>query len=273
MRRLVQPGPAVQPRIEIGLAQGVPIDVTLAHGIPLEEAVAKATEGFDSAWLALSEARVDDLSYVVPARSPDPAHVAWYSEPRGFDGPGTIERLGMIVGKNGGASFLHGHGLWTPDGGDQVMGHILAPHTILAAPVMARGIGLRGAGFERRHDPETNFDLFQVCNGAETGDCAAVRLRPNQDFSSALQAACAQLGWAAARVHGLGSLVSALFECGTGLDSEATEFLITEAQAGPDSATPEIVIVGLNGDELRGGRVTHGENAILITAELVLERL
>jgi hypothetical protein len=149
---------------------------------------------------------------------------------------------------------------------------------MLAAPVVARGIGLTGARFERRPDPETNFTLFRPsgdARDAEDADYALVRLAPNQDFAGALDTACARLGWEGARVHGLGSLIGATFEDGSVLDSLPTEFLILDADAraeGQSGPGPEIAIVGIEGGDIREGALKRGENAVLITAELLLER-
>lgn len=272
MRQVTHPGPVHPTRIDIAPAGGEAINVTLAAGLPLEDAVAEATKGYDSAWLEVENAPVAQLDYVIPAHAPDDAHVAWYSETHSFDGPGTIDHLGMIVGRHQGASFLHGHGLWTPAGGAQAMGHILAPRTVLAAPVLVKGYGLKGAGFDRLPDPETNFDLFQVRQGAGGVGYAVVRLRPNQDFATALDAACAQLGWAAAEVQGIGSLIGAQFADGTTLDSLPSEFLITRARAGAEAEAPEIVIVGIDGRKVLSGPLTCSDNPVLITAELVLRQ-
>lgn len=273
MRSVVHPGPATKARIDAAPCDGDKIEVTLAAGVPLEDAVAEATQGYDSAWLELEAAPVSQLDYVIPALAPDDTHVAWYSDVHGFGGPGRIDHLGMIVGKHEGTSFLHGHGLWTPAGGAQAMGHILAPRTVLAEPASARGIGLKGAGFERLPDPETNFELFQVRHGAGGNGYAAVRLLPNQDFATALDAVCVQLGWEAAQVHGIGSLIGAQFENGDVLDSMASEFLITRAVAGRKGPEPEIVIVGIDGTKILSGSLTRDENAVLITAELILSQL
>lgn len=272
MRSVVHPGPAEAPRICCAAADGAPIEGVLAAGIPLEDAVAKMCSAWDSAWLEIEAADVCELAYVIPAHAPDESHVAWYSQTYGF-GAGRIDRLGMIVGRHKGASFLHGHGLWTPQGGAQAMGHILAPRTVLAAPVRARGIGLRGAGFDRRPDPETNFDLFEVAGRLGDGSYAAVRLKPNQDFIIALSAACRSLGWSAAQVHGIGSLIGARFEDGRELESLPTEFLIRTARAKVDGSEADIEIVGTDGGAGLSGRLAAGHNAVLITAELVLRRL
>lgn len=272
MRTVLHPGPVAERRIDIAQCDGHPITVTLAAGEPLEDAVAMATEGFDAAWLEIAAAPVTQLDYVIPALSPDDAHVAWYSDVHSFDGPGIIDHLGMIVGKHQGASFLHGHGLWTPKNGPRAMGHILARRTVLAKPVTATGIGLVGGGFDRLPDAETNFDLFQVTGGA-SGDYAAVRLRPNQDFATALDAARAELNWPAGRVVGIGSLIGAQFEGGERLDSDASEFLITDATTGPQQPEPEIVIVGVDGSRILSGSLSRRENPVLITAELILSKL
>ncbi|WP_420403561.1 hypothetical protein [Nisaea sp.] len=280
MRAVTHPGPVAAERQEILPAEGRPVALTLGAGLPLEDAVAEAmaAEGLDGAWLEIEEAIVSTLDYVIPALSPDEDHVAWYSDIRSFGGPGRIEKLGMMVGREGGASFLHGHGLWAPAGGEIAMGHILAPRTMLAAPAVARGTGLAGARFERRPDEETNFTLFRPSGKereAETADYALVRLAPNQDFSDALDTACARLGWESARVHGLGSLIGAAFEDGGTLDSLPTEFLILDAEARAEGRTgpgPEIAIVGVEGGDIRSGALKRGGNAVLITAELLLER-
>jgi len=272
MRRITQPGPALQPRIDIAQSEGRKIDVVLEPGVALEEAVARATQAFSSAWLEIRDAPVDALEYVIPAASPDDAHVAWYSDPRGFSGPGQIDHLGMVVGRHRGASFLHGHGLWTPKGAAQAMGHILAQRTILSQPVRASGIGLMGARFERLPDAETNFELFQAQGGGGTGRFAALRIKPNQDFATALDAACTALGWTAVRACGLGSLIGAEFESGEVLDSLPSEFLITDAKVGCDEPEPEIVIVGVDGGKILSGRLIRGQNPVLITAEVILSR-
>ena len=276
MRTAVHPGPVCTERMDLVQSEGCKLEVVLESDIALEDAVARALsdQAIDSAWLEVADVRVSQLSYVIPAHAPDKEQVAWYSDVHSFDA-GRIDRIGMIVGTCKEASFLHGHGTWVQQSAKQAMGHILAKQTILAEPALARGIGLRGACFDRRMDTETRFELFHVdSSGSTEGDFAALRLRPNQDFTVALNQACDMLDWTRARVHGLGSLIGATFEDGRVLDSLPTEFLITDAIAGIGGATPEILIVGVDGaDNILSGRLFHGENAVLVTAELILERL
>ena len=279
MHTVIHPGPVRDTRMDLAPCSGRTIEVTLAAGMPLEDAVAQALAplGLDSAWLEITNADVEKLSYVIPAEAPDDAHVAWYSNKHDF-AKGRIDHLGMIVGRHGDASFLHGHGTWTPQSGPQTMGHIIAPQTYLAAPVTIGGIGLVGARFDRRSDEETNFDLFHVDQLAPvSGAYAALRLLPNQDFATGLDDACAALGWPAARVHGIGSVNTARFENGQVLNSLPTEFLITDAIAGnggPNTKSgPEVLIVGTDGTKILSGRLSCGGNAVLVTAEVVLCRL
>lgn len=274
MRRIDHPGPISPARRELVACAGTPIAVTLAAGIPLEEAIATALadQQVDSAWLTLSGAAFETLDYVIPDHAKDADHVAWYSKPHRLR-DGLITRLGMIVGHHKGQSFLHGHGLWSDADSGDAFGHILAGSTVLSEPIVAKGIGLNGAGFERMPDPETNFELFSVIEKApKYAGYAALRLAPNQDLTEALENAVRDLGWTSADVVGLGSLVGAVFESGETLESHATEFLITDAKVGPDAPPPEILIVGIDGDEILGGRLKRGENAVLVTAELVLRR-
>lgn len=274
MRTVVHPGPPAPERLEIVPAEGTALRLTLPADRPLEDAVngALADAGFDSGWLWLDGAPVADLAYVVPAPSPDADHAAWYSDTFRFDGPGRIDRLGMIVGRRDGRAFVHGHGLWQPEGGAVAMGHILGPQTRLSAPATVTGIGLRGARFDATADAETNFTLFRprATGAAGAADCALLRLAPNEDFATALDRACARLGWAAARAHGLGSLLGARFSDGTTLDSDATEFLVIDATTGVE---PAIEIVGTRAGQIAEGRLARGANPVLVTAEIVLQRL
>jgi len=153
------------------------------------------------------------------------------------------------------------------------MGHILAPNTVLSAPVAAKGCALFGAQFARRPDAETNFELFHVDQIAATsGSYAALRLLPNQDFQTGLDAACQTLGWPSARVQGLGSINTPRFEDGRQLNSVPTEFLVREALAGRAGAGPDIAVVGKEDTGIMSGRLSRGDNAVLVTAEIVLKR-
>ena len=183
MHTVTHPGPVRDTRMDLAPCDGRPIDVTLAAGIPLEDAIAHALAPLelDSAWLEIVNADVEKLSYVIPAETPDGAHVAWYSDKHDFT-KGQINHLGMIVGRHGDASFLHGHGTWTPQGGPAAAGHILAPHTYLAAPTTVRGIGLVAVTTKRRIlICSTPIRLARLAASMRLCVCCPIRISP-QDW-------------------------------------------------------------------------------------------
>ncbi|WP_050763457.1 hypothetical protein [Roseibium sp. TrichSKD4] len=266
-------GPADSERQQLVKCHGEPLELQLAANQPLAEAVAGAMEhsGFETAWLEIADVPVEKLSYVIPAESPDDDHVAWYSDIKSFD-TGRIKRLGMVVGKHQSATFIHGHGAWHALEGETKFGHVLAGETFLATDVRAKGIGIRGAVFDRSHDAETKFDLFKIREIATSGgDHALLRLKPNVELVKGVEQALQQLGWQRAKVSGLGSLAGAVFEDGSRMTSFATEFLITDYLAG-EGAAPEIMIVGETDGDIITGNLTADQNPILVTAELVLNR-
>jgi len=277
IRRVTQPGPAPADRLQLVPCGAVPITATLRDGIPLEEAVAEAmaAPGYRCGWLEIVDAPVTDLAYVMPDHARDADHVAWYSPPETFTG-GCIARLGMIVGRHDGGSFLHGHGVWAPHGAAPAMGHVLAPGTVLARPATARGFGVRGAMFQRGPDPETRFDLFHAVPvpGADPpGTAAILRVRPNEDLTGALAASCRALGWSRARVWGVGSINTPVFADGRVLHSLPTDVLISDAAVtGAGRTGPDLAAVGVAGCGMMNGAIAPGQNAVLITAELVLRR-
>lgn len=282
MQTVTQPGPASLDRLALVKASGRPVELTLNADIPLETAVANALKdvGCDnSAYLEIKNAAVADLAYVMPAHSDDAAHAAWYSHMHRFNGAGKINHLGMIVGHRENRCFIHGHGSWTPHDGPMAMGHILSPITVLAKPTVAIGYALSGARFEGHDDPETNFTLFSpTAHGAQDAsdtNFAVLRILPNQDFDTALDDACARLGWTSARAWGVGSINKPHFVDDRVLDSLPTELVVLDALCradgkGVDGA--DIRVVGIGADQIEQGRLKRGYNSVLITAEIVLKR-
>ena len=280
MRHVTQPGPVHPKRLAIVPTRGRLIELPLHAGEDLHAAIVRAAklEGVESAWLEIRDVPAKSLAYVIPDKAPTNETVAWYSKTHRLAAPARIDQLGLILGTSDGNAFLHGHGLWHEEGKDQRMGHIFAHETILAQDTKLTGIALDDACFDRRFDEETNFPLFEPVarRKIEHSGHALVRIKPNEDFALALDVACSRLGWNVARAHGLGSLVEADFVDGTRLDSFATEFLILDAICGENSSensSPEIIIIGEDGDKLMRGRLSRGNNPILITSEILLERI
>src|SRR5690349_13631103 len=72
-RRLAQPGPALEPRVESLAARTLALDLTLEPGLSLLEAVARPLRraGFASAVLELRGGGFGPFAYVLPAHAPD----------------------------------------------------------------------------------------------------------------------------------------------------------------------------------------------------------
>jgi hypothetical protein len=101
-------------------------------------------------------------------------------------------------------------------------------------------------------------------------------LRPNQDFAGALEAFCREQGISHAKLHGgVGSIIGARFADGRMVEPFATEMavrsgVIVSGEDGALEATLDVALV----DHLGGlsvGRLTRGDNPVLMTMELVLE--
>src|SRR5690606_17905011 len=112
-------------------------------------------------------------------------------------------------------------------------GHILPEDTVVAASTQIEALALDGAVFAASYDPETNFKLFAPREAAvdrmDRGyRVIALRLKPNQDFLSALESVAEDFGIKHARIcGGVGSLIGASFASGMTVNNFATEVLIT----------------------------------------------
>lgn len=279
MRYIRQPGPVEPERHFVSLTDAVPITLELEPGQCVLPALAAALaeRGAISAYLSVQNANVRQLEFVMPAPSPDDDHTAWWSETHDLAGAGRIEEAGLVFGLREGGPFIHCHGSWTNEMGEQHAGHMLPDRCIIRDTATFTGWMFPDAKFEGQFDPETNFTLFQPSGAKAVPDAKAalVRLRPNVDIGQELEKICNKLGWAKAEIHGLGSLIGAVFENGGIMESYATEFLVRQGtinlegpQAGADI---DILIVGLDG-QIMHGPLLKGENAVLMTCELVLLR-
>lgn len=282
MRAVRQPGPAAAGRAVVVPARAVPIEAELAPGRPLLEALHAlvAAHGAEAACLSLAGGRLDPFGYVMPALSPDAAHAAWYSAPRHPAGGAMWERGAVTLGWRGGQPFFHCHGIWAEADGARAGGHVLPEHAVIAAPIRAHGLGLAGARFVTVDDAETGFHLFQpvVSDEVAAPDALALRLRPNQDITHALEAAGRAAGFARARIAGgVGSTIGAHFADGRVVEPFATELFIADAAvdcavgAGAGSRLA-VGLVDMTG-ALAAGSLLGGDNPILMTLEAVLAPL
>jgi predicted DNA-binding protein with PD1-like motif len=285
MRSIVQPGPPAPERIQWVAARGRAFSFTLEAGVPLLEAARRgfAAEGFAGGTLSMKDGALGPFAYVMPALSKTGENAAFYSDTFRPAGLARLKMARMSLGARDGAPFFHCHGLWTEADGRINGGHILPEETVVAEPFAVEAFGLDGAAFTAEPDPETNFKLFgpvpSTAAGAETTSRAfALRLRPNQDFAGALETFCRERGIISAKLHGgVGSTIGARLADGRIVEPFATELAVSSGTIGSGAggaleAELDIALVDYLGG-IAEGRLTRGDNPVLMTMELVLEVL
>lgn len=280
MRRIAQPGPETGERVAFAACHGRRFALRLEPGLSLLDSMRR---GFAAAGFTSGVARVDGVAlapfaYVMPALSATPEHAAFYSEIFRPAGIARIETGAMTFGQRDGGPFFHCHALWQEASGSRSGGHILPDETMVAEALTIPAIGLDGACFAAEVDPETNFKLFgpvpAVSSGATgEGRFFAIRVRPNIELYAALEGFCAAQGIAEATIHGgVGSTIGARFADGRRVDNFATEVAIRSGTITPDGAGSaiDVALVDYTG-AMAQGRLTRGDNPVLMTFELVLE--
>lgn len=274
--RLVHPGPVALHRTRAVPCRARLIQTILPQRDSLLASVADAMAGQDGAWLWLHDVPMAGLAFLIPGLDPTGAHAAWYAGPHVMPPGARIVTLGLHLGWQDGAPFLHGHGLFDAPGWDGPRaGHVLADRSRLAGPAPAHGYALRGARLVRRPDPETAFDLFvpEPCDPDPQGrgrPAVLMTARPNQDLCAAVESVAAAHGLAAsAAVAGLGSLVAPVFDDGSRVDSPATEILLRNGQIRHGRADLGAHVVGLDGQPATGG-LLRGACGICVTAEILI---
>ncbi|MBR0872622.1 DUF296 domain-containing protein [Bradyrhizobium tropiciagri] len=285
MRSIAQPGAPLAERIQWVAARGRTFSCVLEAGIPLLEAVRRgfASEGFSSGVLSAKGGALGPFAYVMPALSKDGANAAFYSETFRPAGVTRLKLAALTFGMRDGAPFFHCHGLWTEADGRFNGGHMLPEETMVAEPFEVSAFGIDGAMFLAEPDSETNFKLFGPVAAAPadvktTSRAFALRLRPNQDVSGALEGFCRQHGILRARLHGgVGSTIGAVFSDGNSVVPFATELAVTAGQVAPDAnrrlrASLDVALVDYLGGTAEG-HLVRGDNPVLMTMELVLEVL
>lgn len=285
MRTIRQPGPALEPRIITVLAQGRSIAFDLEPGLLLVEAVRRgfAAEGFIGGVVELGAVALGPFAYVMPALSKNSDNAAFYSDIFRPEGITRLEAGAMTFGQRDGAPFFHCHALWQEADGRINGGHLLPEVTVVAERIRVEALGIDGALFEAEPDPETNFKIFGPVaapkQGAKTDRrVLVVRLRPNQDFAGALEAASARYGFTRARIRGgVGSTIGARFTDGRVMDKFATEVFVREGMIapGPDGqprARIEVGLVDYTG-AMGSGVFVNGDNPVLMTFEIALEEV
>lgn len=294
MRQILHPGPVAAQRATVVPTALRPVRLTLPAGQSLLQAVARALAAHDahSAVLWLEGGPLFPFAWVMPALARTPEHAVYFSERFDADAPVQLQGATVTVGLRDGAPSLHAHGDWCDAQGRRHVGHLLPQDVVLAEAMAAQAWLLDGAAFSAQADAETRFTLFQPMAApteptepAEVGGTAptasgrralAVRLAPNVDLCSALEALCRDHGIHSATVRGgVGSTVGAVFDDGRVVAPFVTELLIRQGRIQRDAhGQPQALIDISLVDHLGGladGRLARGANPVLVTCELVLE--
>jgi predicted DNA-binding protein with PD1-like motif len=284
MRHLQHPGPP-QLRSEQVAAGLRSFTARLAVGLTLLDAVTQAfaEHGATSGVARLHGGVFDPWPYVMPALSRSPAHAVYFSERFEARGPIRLQEATITFGQRGGQPWLHAHVDWLDAGGQPHCGHVLPDEARLVdGSALLDGWALGGAGFEVQPDEETHFSLFRPITTAEGmspshAPALALRLQPNLDLCTALESVCRAQGWRSAVVRGgVGSTVGVVFDDGRVVEPFVTETLIRHGEVVPGvNGEPEARIDVMLVDHLGGrhqGRLARGQNAVLVTFELLLER-
>jgi hypothetical protein len=273
MRVLTQPGPVAVERIAMAGTAGRALAFTPRPGLSLHDAltVPMLEAGFQGGAIELRDVALDPFQYVMPGPPDDASHVAYFTAPRAPVGVTRLERANLTFGFADGAPALHCHAVWTEPDGRRRGGHILPKETFIAAGGSARAIGFAAPGLRTGFDAETNFTLFDVSPAPlSNADTVIARARPNIDITEAVEAIAAARFWRDADLlGGVGSLVGARFTDGREVTDYATEVLIRHGQVRDGRARLDLAVVDMAG-AVHEGELARGENAVLITFDLVL---
>jgi predicted DNA-binding protein with PD1-like motif len=274
LRRLIQPGPPHPERFDSHGTTLRTLCFTLQPGLTLNEAAAAplVAAGWQSATLRFAGGRLAPLRYVIPAPADDASHVAYFSAPRSAAGETRIEEACATFGWSGSAPFLHCHAVWIDPDGRRAGGHILPQESLVATPIEVEAWGSADIRIAAAQDPETNFRLLQPMGPrALAGNGVIARIKPNEDITLAVEAVARRHSLRDATIRGtLGSLVGASFTDGRVVEDHATEVLLRESRLTDGVAVLDLLVVDMQG-MVHGGILARGENAVCITADLVLE--
>lgn len=280
-RTIQHPGPVGPQRVDAVPVALRHVDLLLQPGQTLLQAlVAALPAGTRSAVLTLGGGALFPFAYVMPALAKTAEHAVYFSDRFDAPVPVQLQQACVTFGQRDGEPWLHCHARWAAADGTPHCGHVLPDEALLASPMPATAWLLDGAAFEVVPDAETRFTLFrpQAAEdaGAAIGRAVALRLAPNEDVCTALEAVCHQQGWRGATVRGgVGSTVGAAFDDGRRVEPFVTEVLIHHGRVQPGAggalqADIDVSLVDYTGG-LASGRLARGANPVLVTFELVLE--
>ncbi len=271
LARLAHKGPRGVQRVFWGAADLRPVAGTLRAGENICAGLGRifAEAGCRGGVTSFDGVRCDPLIYVGPAESRDPDYAAYYSDQFRADSHQPIRGSSVTVGLRDGAPFFHCHGQWLV-GGQPVMGHLLPHDTVVAADCPITGLGAPDNAFVTRFDPETNFPLFHPEHEGGQGNGVLIRLAPEEDVVSAIEAVAAAAGIGSGRIHGVGSICEPHFQGQGRIPTPITEVRIDAGHLREGRAEIDVSHVD-TGWITHRGRLVRGLNPVGVTFELLLE--
>ncbi|MBD8893862.1 hypothetical protein [Roseibium litorale] len=269
------PGPKTSPRRHVVRGLSAPLAFDLSEGMTLMAAVAAAMDkaGCDTAVIRLDGLKIGPYSYVLPDKSPDDEHVAWYSETHSGE-EAVLQQATAIVGRRNGDWFLHCHAFWEDKNTGRHAGHLLPDQVTLAVHYTGTGHGFIGGCFEVTADAETNFSFFRPKPLVEAPrvNAAIICLAPHEDLATSVAELSAELGFDNPEVLGIGSLIGADFTSTPSMESPISEVLLLKgARGGTQGSDPHLPMFCVDpeggffeGDIIRGGA------PVCVTFEMIL---
>lgn len=267
------PGPPTAPRRHVVPGFAREISVELPANTVLMDAVAAAMDriGSDCAVLRLDGLQMGPYRYVMPAPSPDAQHAAWYSAVHAGE-TARLEAATAMIGRKDGQWFLHCHALWDAETEAPKAGHLLPDQVIIAAPVQITGLALDGGYYDVTPDAETNFSFFRPRPTEPPAQCnaAIITLAPHEDLSTALLELTAELGLAAPKILGIGSVIGADFIDAPSMASPISEVLLLEGARINVDGRPNLPMLCVDpAGALFKGRIAPGGAPVCVTFELI----
>lgn len=269
---VIHKGPEQSPRYTLAPCHARRMTLRLAAGMTLLEAVARGVEaeGADGACAILDGVPLSVMNYVMPDGPIDDDHAAWYSETH----HGTdirLDRATASVGRRDGEWFLHTHAMWAA--GAPAMGHLLNDQCTVAEDCEIEAWLLFGAWLAVSRDPETRFPLFRPETGTPQGpvQAALLTVRPHEDLRTTLETACAQMGFANAVIHGIGSLIGAGFNDAPPMAAPLSEVLLLEGcriREGRCTGLPLACVDPAGG--IFQGDLSTGKGPVCVTFEMLV---
>ena len=269
---VVHPGPEQSPRFTLAPCHARKATLRLPAGKTLLDAVADAVmaQGADGACVILDGVPLSVVNYVMPDGPVDEDHAAWYSETH-HDEDVRLDKATASVGKRDGEWFLHTHAMWAGDA--PAMGHLLNDQCTMAEDCEVEAWLLSGAWLGVAPDPETNFPLFRPERGKAAGEvqAALLTIRPHGDLRGTIEAACSELGFENASIHGIGSLIGAAFSDAPPMAAPLSEVLLLEGCAvrGGRCRQLPLACVDPAGAIFRGD-LKAGDGPVCVTFELLV---